>query len=117
MSESPRPCGLHRSERILRREEFTRVYDTGARIRGQFATVFVLRNGLDRARLGIAATKKLGGAVIRNRAKRVVRDVFRRNKLASGHDIVVVPHRRLLDARQGYFEAEFRHILERRLRR
>lgn len=116
MPESHRSHGLDRSERIRRREEFERVYEKGVRIRGQFGTLFLLRNGLDQGRLGIAATRKLGGAVVRNRAKRIVRDVFRRNKIAPGYDIVFVPNRRFLEVGRGVFEAEFRHTLERRVR-
>ena len=67
-------------------------------------------------RLGIAATKKLGGAVQRNRAKRLIREVFRRNKIAPGFDVVVVPKRELLDASLTALETEYRNILERRLR-
>ena len=54
---------------------------------------------------------------MRNRAKRLIREVFRRNKLAPGFDIVVVPRRELLDASLIALESEFRHILERSARR
>jgi ribonuclease P protein component len=45
------------------------------------------------ARLGITVTRKFGNAVARNRAKRVVRDVFRRSpdQLPAGIDVVVIP--------------------------
>jgi len=105
-----------RSERIRRRADFLRVYAEGARIHSRLATVFVLENQLGVGRLGIAATRKLGGAVVRNRAKRLIREVFRRNKIASGFDIVVVPKRELLDASLTVLEADYRHSLERRLR-
>ena len=85
-------------ERIRRRAEFQEVYERGARIHGRYATVFVLANQRAVGRLGIAATKKLGGAVQRNRAKRLIREVFRRNNIAPGFDVVVVPKRELLDA-------------------
>ena len=78
---------------------------------------FASPNGLETGRLGIAATRKLGGAVVRNRAKRLVREVFRRNKLAPGFDIVIVPRRELLDTSLVALESEFRHILERSARR
>jgi ribonuclease P protein component len=68
-------------------------------------------------RLGIAATKKLGGAVQRNRAKRLIREAFRRNKLAPGIDVVIVPKRDLLDASLTAIETEFRQSLDRSLRR
>jgi ribonuclease P protein component len=103
-------------QRIRRRAEFRQVYDHGTRIRGRYSTLFILANKLDVGRLGIAATRKLGGAVQRNRAKRLIREVFRRNNVASGFDIVIVPKRELLDASLTVLEADYRDILERRLR-
>jgi ribonuclease P protein component len=67
-------------------------------------------------RLGIAATRKFGGAVQRNRAKRLIREVFRRNKIAPGFDIVVIPKRELLDASLSALEADYRTTIERRAR-
>jgi len=103
-------------ERIRRRAEFQDVYQRGVRIHGRFATVFVLANERPVGRLGIAATKKLGGAVERNRAKRLIREVFRHNNIAPGFDVVVVPKREILDATLAVFEADYRHSLERRAR-
>jgi ribonuclease P protein component len=103
-------------EHIRRRAEFQQVYEQGARIRGRFSTLFLLPNKLSIGRLGIAATRKLGGAVQRNRAKRLIREVFRRNNTATGFDVVVVPKRELLDASLTALEAEYRHNLERSLR-
>jgi ribonuclease P protein component len=108
---------LQRNERIRRRVEFKRVYEHGARVHGRYATLFILPNGLPVGRLGIAATRKLGGAVERNRAKRLIREVFRHNKLAPGFDVVVVPRRELLDANLTAFETEYRANIQRRLRR
>ena len=90
-------AGLARNERIRKRVEFKQVYDRGLRVHGRYATIFLLSNGLSVGRLGIAATRKLGGAVERNRAKRLIREVFRHNKLAPGFDVVVVPKRELLE--------------------
>ena len=105
------------TERIRRRADFKHVYERGARIHGRYATLFVLANSLDRGRLGIAATRKLGGAVQRNRAKRLIREVFRRNKVAAGFDVVVVAKRELLDASLTVLEADYRALLERGARR
>ena len=107
---------FRRSERIRRRADFQQVYDHGLRVRGRYSTLFILANSRDVGRLGIAATRKLGGAVVRNRAKRLIREIFRRNKIASGFDVVVVPKRELLDASLTVLEADYRDILERRLR-
>ncbi len=103
-------------ERIRRRAEFKNVYDRGVRFHSRYSTVFILPNERGVGRLGIAATRKLGGAVQRNRAKRLIREVFRRNKIASRIDVVVIPNRDLLDASLSTLEADYRTLLERRLR-
>ena len=107
---------LRACERIRRRADFQQAYEHGARVHGRYSTLFILPNKLDVGRLGIAATKKLGGAVQRNRAKRLIREVFRHNKIASGFDVVVVPKRELLQATLTVLEADYRSLLERRLR-
>jgi ribonuclease P protein component len=65
------------------------------------------------ARLGIAATRKMGAAVARNRAKRLVRELFRHHKPSTPVDVVVVPRRELLDAPFARIEAEFESLLRR----
>ena len=104
-------------ERIRRRPDFQQVYERGQRIGGRYSTVFILANAGGPGRLGIAATRKLGGAVQRNRAKRLIREVFRRNKIAPGFDIVVIPKRGLLDATLTVLEADYRALVERQLGR
>ena len=110
-------AGFRPHEHIRRRADFQRIYQQGTRVNSRYSTVFVLPNELPSARLGIAATKKLGGSVVRNRAKRLIREVFRRNKIAAGLDVVIIPKRELLDASLTVLEADYRNILERRLGR
>ena len=101
------------AEHIRRRAEFQQIYSRGVRVRSRYATVFLLPNDTGVGRLGIAATRKFGGAVARNRAKRLIREVFRRNKLALGFDVVVIPKRELLDASLSALEADYRALIER----
>ncbi len=103
-------------ERIRRRADFQRVYENGSRFHSRYSTLFIWPNGSQVGRLGIAATKKLGGAVERNRAKRLIREVFRLNKLAPGFDVVVIPKRDLLDASLIALELDYRNLLARRVR-
>ena len=70
-------------------------------------TIFLLQRPDTTTRLGIAATKKIGGAVERNRAKRLVREIFRRNPAPPGYDIVVVPRRAVFDASFSSLESEY----------
>jgi ribonuclease P protein component len=66
--------------------------------------------------LGIAASRKFGGSVERNRAKRLIREVFRRNKIAAGYDVVIVPKRELLNASLNALEEDYRQNLRRSVR-
>jgi ribonuclease P protein component len=101
------------SQRIRRRTEFQRVYEHGTRLHGRFMTLFILPNDLKLTRLGVAATRRLGGAVQRNRAKRLVREIFRRNPGVTGLDIVVAPRRELLTGVFSSLEADYLAILRR----
>ena len=82
------------SHRLRRRAEFLRVQREGRRVHTRHFVLVVLpgpdRRGL--RRLGITVTKKVAGAVGRNRVKRVVREVFRRNRhlFPAGCDVVVI---------------------------
>ncbi len=71
---------LRPQDRIRKRSEYQVIYAQGRRIPSSSFVLFVMRNGLGRPRLGITATRRVGGAVKRNRAKRLVRDIFRRHK-------------------------------------
>jgi ribonuclease P protein component len=67
------------------------------------------------SRLGIVASKKLGGAVVRNKAKRLIREVFRNNQphLEPAADILVIPRRELLTAPYSEIEDDFKTICRR----
>ena len=108
-----RPRALPATQRIRRRPEFLRVYEHGLRVRARLMTVVALPNAQSCSRLGIAATRKLGGAVVRNRAKRLVRELFRNAEVPQGLDIVVIPRPDMLDADFSTLESEFRYALRR----
>jgi ribonuclease P protein component len=76
--------GLPRSGRIQKRADFLRAYEDGTKTHGRFVVVFVLANDRDESRVGVTVTKKFGKAVVRNRAKRWVREVYRRVRLPLG---------------------------------
>jgi ribonuclease P protein component len=64
-----------KTERLLRRKDFLRVPSVGRRVHTAHFVVMVQR--AERRRLGITVTKRIGGAVVRNRIRRLVREAFR----------------------------------------
>lgn len=105
---------LRRSERVRRRPDFERAYETGIRLHGRFMMLFLVPNGETTPRLGVAATRKIGSAVERNHAKRLARELFRHHKIAAGQDIIIVPRREMLDAPFASLEADYVATLDRR---
>jgi ribonuclease P protein component len=106
------PHTFPRGARLRRRGEFTGVFEHGVKRHGQLMSVCVRQSGTGRARVGIAASKKVGGAVERNFTKRRVRELFRHLELAPGLDIVVMPREAMLRASLAAARQEFEHLVD-----
>lgn len=101
--------GFSKAQRVRRKAEFQQVFESGLRVPSRYFTLLVAQRSGNTARLGIVASRKLGDAVRRNRAKRLIREVFRLNTpLQEGVDLVVIPRRELLDAPLSELEKDFR---------
>jgi ribonuclease P protein component len=110
------PERFSKASRVRRHGEFQRVFDVSQRAKGRYFTVLVAPNETGVPRLGIVASRKLGDAVRRNRAKRLIREVFRRSDLlppGKGLDVVVIPRRELFDAVYSSLESDFRSTVRR----
>lgn len=98
-----------KAQRVRRRGEFQRVFDAGYRVSSRYFTLVLAPSDAPSARLGIVASRKLGDAVRRNRAKRLIREVFRHLDPPAGNvDVVVIPRRELFDAPFTDLERDFR---------
>lgn len=76
--------------------EFRRLYQKGASAAGGCMVLYCRKNKLGHNRLGLTASVKLGHAVVRNRARRRLREVYRLNagQLRTGWDIILVARSR-----------------------
>jgi ribonuclease P protein component len=91
------------------RQDFRIVYDQGLKFHSPFFATFVLPTGGPAPRVGITVTRKLGGAVVRNRCKRRIREILRRQQNLAlkglGCDIVI-------NARTAMLSADFKQLEE-----
>ena len=109
---------LPKQRRLRAREEFQKVYAEGQRYDGRLMAAFLRANDGQEHRLGVtASTKAIGKSVDRVRAKRLLREVFRRSTtdlapLRHRYDWVINAKRSLLTSTEELRFREFRRIVE-----
>jgi ribonuclease P protein component len=102
--------GFSRDDRLRQRREFEECYASGTRVSGRHLQVFVLPGGGPgaRSRLGISVSRRVGGAVVRNRVRRRLREIFRRTR----GEIFSAPVSIVVNARPSAAAATFPELAE-----
>ena len=79
--------------------EFRRAYTRGKSYVTPYFVIYLFKTKKNTLRLGVTTGKKIGGAVCRNRARRVITAAFRQSlpRLKSGYDIVIVARTKVLE--------------------
>jgi ribonuclease P protein component len=96
--------------------EFRRVFEKGVRLSGPLFVLVALENAHGHDRLGLTVSRRVGGAVLRNRARRLLREGFRRRRKSTsgrGFDLVVLAARALTERKQGEVDLELADRLRR----
>ena len=113
-----RPQGFPPALRIRRGRDFDRVFRSGGRAADALLAVHALPNGGPHPRLGLAVGRKVGGSVVRNRVKRLLREAWREllPSVPAGQDYVLAARPGLAEPAEtrgkDWLVAEIGEILE-----
>ena len=94
---------MEKKHRLTRSADFQRVYRQGKSVAGRYAVLYYFERASESVdetpRLGVSVSKKVGGAVARNQAKRVLKEIFREllDRTAPNYDYVIIARRGLPD--------------------
>ena len=101
-------------ERLRKRNDFLSLYKKGKRYKGKYFNLIYFSNNLSFSRMAVVVSKKIGNAVKRNKIKRWLRSLFRRNKglLKDSLDIIFVVKKEIQDATLIKLEEEYFSAIE-----
>ena len=105
---------FRKSQHLRKGDEFEAVYQKKQRAGDQHLLIFGSTNQLTWTRIGLSVSRKHGGAVVRNRIKRLLREAYRleQHNLPEGLDLVLIPR-----LRSGATLGEYRESLVRLLKK
>ena len=94
---------------LKKNHEFRRLYNRGKNAVSPWLALYCRKNGSRNSRIGLTVGTKVGKAVVRNRVRRRLREIYRLHagELKPGYDLVVVARVRAAGARYGELERSF----------
>ncbi len=94
------------SESLKKNADFNLVYQSGRSLANKYLVMYVRENGVNKNKLGISVSKKVGNSIVRHRLTRLVRESYRlqEDHFRCGLDIVVIARNSAKD--KGYREIE-----------
>ena len=104
---------LKRKFRVTNSRDYNHIYKKGKRRGGKYIILFVEKNRFPFSRFGIVSSKKIGNAVVRNRARRQVSEVLK-DKLEmvrNGYDVVIVLKKSIVGIDFANIEKDIRFVL------
>ncbi len=99
---------------LKKSKEFKLVFLAGNKKTGKYIITYLLPNQQDISRIGFIVKKDIGKAVLRNKIKRRLREIWRKrcHKLITGYDIIVLAKKRITQASYKEIETELEKLLQ-----
>lgn len=100
------------SESLKKNKDFRTVYKKGKSNANKYLIMYMMKNKLNRNRLGISVSKKVGNSIIRHRLTRLIRESYRlrENEFQRGLDIVVIARVQAKDRTYKEIESALLHL-------
>jgi ribonuclease P protein component len=104
---------MPKQERLTKRAQYTSVYREGKSWADSLLVMRALPNGLDLSRCGLAVSRKVGKATVRNRVRRRLREILRLTLLKPGWDIVFIARMPAADASYAELKKSVEYLVSR----
>ncbi len=105
---------MQRKLRLKSRSDFNRIYRGGKSFaNGQFVVYWSKRSLTEQFRMGVSVSKKLGNAVVRNRMRRVVKEIVRLNAdlISDKTDFILIVRKPAVTMKTKELERSMLHVL------
>ena len=105
---------MEKRYKLRKNMEFKKVYSGGKNFWNRNLILYIRKNKLEESRFGVTITKKIGNAVVRNKIKRRIREIYRLNmyRIKDGYDLIFIPKKNVVDISYKELESALIHILK-----
>ncbi|NEW07267.1 ribonuclease P protein component [Paenibacillus sp. SYP-B3998] len=105
---------MEKTYRLAKREDFNKVYRYGKSMANhQFVLYYLAQPKLEQFRLGVSVSKKIGNAVVRNRLRRMMKEIIRLNKdnLTLHYDYILIARKPVAEMEYADMQKSIFHVI------